>query len=338
MNDYLMAQGLNLAFGDWGSKRQAERNWKYQQKQAALQFDYNMQFQKDAQAYQDKAWQRMVNYNDPSAVADRLRQAGFNPYLYNGSLGSQTTSTLPSGGQSSVGMPSGQQSSMPITPFSAVMQHLSNAKLTKYQSDLLGEEAKGKGIDNLTKNMRNLAEITKLMEDTDNKKLLNQYQRVANMFVEDMYEQDYINKVQTNHNLMLQGRSMGFTIAAQALQNSYLPEQLQLDVAMKSADLYTEFQRGKLTEAQFKHELIKTMLTKEQKNSAQVDTFHKTLDYSTASQIAGYIVRKAVAEAETAENNKFPRDPWQSSFKVNDIGSNFYRAGRQLKDLSPLSW
>ena len=327
-------QGLNLAFGDWGSKRQAERNWKYQQKQAALQFDYNMQFQKDAQAYQDKAWERMVNYNDPSAVADRLRQAGFNPYLYNGSLGSPTTSTMSSGGQSSVGMPSGQQSSMQITPFSAVMQHLSNAKLTKFQSDLLGEEAKGKGIDNLTKNMRNLAEITKLMEDTDNRKLLNQYQRVANMFVEDMYEQDYINKVQTNHNLMLQGRSMGFTIAAQALQNSYLPEQLQLDLAMKSADLYTEYQRGKLTEAQFKHELIKTMLTEEQKNSAQVDTFQKTLDYSTASEIAGYIVRKAVAEAETAENNKYPRDWWQESF-TKSRGQVFRGFGYASEVVSP---
>lgn len=344
MNDALMMNAVNMATSDWGSRRQAQRNWEYQQKQAELQFNYNMQFQKDAQEFaasQTEAqnqftldmWNRTNEYNSPSAQVQRLREAGFNPYIQGmqGSTASQSnTPSASSAGQSSVSMPSGQQSTMPYTPVSAVMQHLANAKLTKYQSDLLEEEAKGKGIDNLTRNMQNLAAIREMMANTDNKHLLNTYQRIANMFVRDMYEQDYVNKVQQNRNLMLQNESMGFTIAAQALQNSYLPEQLQLDISMKNAQLYTEFQRGKLTKSQYEHELIKAMLTKEQVKGSQFDNegkeianYKSVLDYSTASEIAGYIVRKAAADAEMAENNKYPANPWQDSYR-NPVGK-YYR-------------
>ena len=68
----------------------AKRQWKYQQKQMALQHQYNLdemwyeqQYNEANMAkqfeYQQKAWQAENEYNDPSAVAARYRAAGVSP-------------------------------------------------------------------------------------------------------------------------------------------------------------------------------------------------------------------------------------------------------------------
>lgn len=68
----------------------ARRQWKYQQKQMALQHQYNLdemwyeqQYNEANMAkqfeYQQKAWQAENEYNDPSAVAARYRAAGVSP-------------------------------------------------------------------------------------------------------------------------------------------------------------------------------------------------------------------------------------------------------------------
>lgn len=68
----------------------ARRQWKYQQKQMALQHQYNLdemwyeqQYNEANMAkqfeYQQKAWQAENEYNDPSAVAARYRTAGVSP-------------------------------------------------------------------------------------------------------------------------------------------------------------------------------------------------------------------------------------------------------------------
>nr|DAW85614.1 MAG TPA: DNA pilot protein VP2 [Microviridae sp.] len=81
------ASGLmDFAFGGLKARRQ----WKYQQKQMALQHQYNLdemwyeqQYNEANMAkqfeYQQKAWQAENEYNDPSAVAARYRAAGVSP-------------------------------------------------------------------------------------------------------------------------------------------------------------------------------------------------------------------------------------------------------------------
>ena len=81
------ASGLmDVAFSGLKAKRQ----WKYQQKQMALQHQYNLdemwyeqQYNEANMAkqfeYQQKAWQAENEYNDPSAVAARYRAAGVSP-------------------------------------------------------------------------------------------------------------------------------------------------------------------------------------------------------------------------------------------------------------------
>jgi hypothetical protein len=77
---------MDFAFGGLKARRQ----WKYQQKQMALQHQYNLdemwyeqQYNEANMAkqfeYQQKAWQAENEYNDPSAVAARYRAAGVSP-------------------------------------------------------------------------------------------------------------------------------------------------------------------------------------------------------------------------------------------------------------------
>lgn len=74
----------------------AGRNWRYQQKQSALQQYYNLQTMAQEQAYneqnmakqfeyQQKAWQAQNEYNDPSAVRERYEKAGIAPQAALGS-------------------------------------------------------------------------------------------------------------------------------------------------------------------------------------------------------------------------------------------------------------
>lgn len=74
----------------------AGRNWRYQQKQAALQQYYNERTMAQEQAYNErnmalqfdyaqKAWQAQNEWNDPSAVRERYEKAGIAPQAALGS-------------------------------------------------------------------------------------------------------------------------------------------------------------------------------------------------------------------------------------------------------------
>lgn len=344
------------------SEEDAQRQFEYQQQLMADQYKYNNRIQQNAQDFSNQqltkqqqfAWDmfnKTNEYNTQSAIDDRLRAAGRNPYLYGASsVGATATQTgsFSSAGQGSVGLGSAAGIQTRYTPASAILQNFANMgyqlPMQAEQLKLVRENAREKNISNKFKEMDIMLDLKKKMADTKNVELRNYYQKVANMFANDMFEQDYLNKLETNKNLKLQGQSMGYTIAALAMQNEFLPQQLKLDVAMKNAELFTEFQRGNLTKSQYKHELIKTMISKENVKGAKLDNegkqianYKAALDYSTASEIAGYIVRKAEAEAEMTENNKYPRDWWQESFQK-PFGSMYRGFGYGSEVVSPFKF
>lgn len=278
----------------------------------------NQQLQKQQQFAWDM-WNANNSYNSQAAIDQRLREAGRNPYLANNSNVASVSTSPGSFSQASSG--NAALANPQFSPVQGIAQLFENSGIKSSQMLSYLEDIKGKKIDNMFRGAEAIANLKKLGVDIEEKQLRNYMQRITNMFAQDMQEQDLLSKMETNKNLRLQGQSLGYTIAAQAVQNAYLPQQLKLDVAMKNAQLYTEFQRGKLTMSQYKHELIKALMTKENVKGAKLDNegkqisnYRSTLDYSTASEIAGYIVRKALAEAETMENNKYPRDWWQSTY------------------------
>lgn len=316
----------------------------------AMQFENQMKLQKDAQEFSTQQmkdqqqfaldfWNKNNEYNSQSAIDQRLLDSGRNPYLSNNSnVAAVTTSP---GSASGAGQGSAALANPQFTPLANLGQLFVNSGVQSSQMLSFLEDVKGKKIDNYFRGAEAIMNLKKLGVDIEGGQLKNYMQRITNMFAKDMAEQDYLTKLETNKNLRLQGQSMGYTIAAQALQNAYLPQQLKLDIAMKNAELYTEFQRGQLTKSQYKHELIQAMLTGEKVEGQKLDNEGKAIsnnrsviDYSTAVEIADYVVRKAAAEAETFENNKYPRDWWQESFK-SPHGSVFRGFGFGSETISP---
>lgn len=58
---------------------QARRNWKYKQKEMALQQKYNLENMQKQFDYQQEAWNRENRYNDPRNASARWRLAGVSP-------------------------------------------------------------------------------------------------------------------------------------------------------------------------------------------------------------------------------------------------------------------
>lgn len=58
---------------------QARRNWKYKQKEMALQQKYNLENMQRQFDYQQEAWNRENRYNDPRNASARWRLAGISP-------------------------------------------------------------------------------------------------------------------------------------------------------------------------------------------------------------------------------------------------------------------
>ena len=86
----------------------ARRNWKYKQKEMALQQQYALEQMSKSAEYQLAHDKQMFDYenayNDPSAVLERNLAAGFNPAAVLGQSGVGVSATIPT---SSGGVPSG---------------------------------------------------------------------------------------------------------------------------------------------------------------------------------------------------------------------------------------
>ena len=76
---------FSKAFGSLGAANalfggiQARRNWKYKQKEMALQQKYNLENMQKQFDYQQEAWNRENRYNDPRNASARWRLAGISP-------------------------------------------------------------------------------------------------------------------------------------------------------------------------------------------------------------------------------------------------------------------
>ena len=106
---------LGQLFGGMNARRQ----WRYQQKQMALQQKYALEQMQKQSALSYSNWQRQFDYenayNDPSKVFDRYLKAGVTPAAVLGSSGVGVNATM-SGGSASMPSASGPSGGSPIAP------------------------------------------------------------------------------------------------------------------------------------------------------------------------------------------------------------------------------
>lgn len=299
---------------------------------AQMNNEYNERMLERQIGYNTDMWNKQNAYNDPAAQKSRLSQAGFNPYLTGdiqggqaAQVGSITTPTAtPVTAQGATMQP------LPVPDLgsvaTAMIDQYTKQRMTDSQIMKMDAETQQVIIDNQTRAAKNIQELREIMERTKSSQLRNYYQGVVNTFARDMMEQDYINKVQSNKNLRLQGESMGLTIAMQERQLEFLPQQLRLGIAMQNAQIFSEYQRGKLTAVQMQHELKKVIQTEAQTQGIKLN--NKVLFNSVDA-----LVRKNRAEADHAVNNSGSDDVWKASYINSNFGDKVYRGLKKISDI-----
>lgn len=148
----LISGALGQLFGGMNARRQ----WKYTQKQMALQQKYALeQMQKQAE-YEYGNWQKQFDYeneyNDPSKVFERYRAAGVTPAGVLGSSGVGVNATMSGGSAGSVGAngPSGGFSAPGVGPLdmTAIGQNMLTASESRRnQAAAARDEAEARSID-----------------------------------------------------------------------------------------------------------------------------------------------------------------------------------------------
>ena len=148
----LISGGIGQIFAGMNARRQ----WKYTQKQMALQQKYALeQMQKQAE-YEYANWQKQFDYendyNDPTKVFDRYRSAGISPAAVLGSSGVGVNATMSGGSAGSVGAsgPSGGFSVPGAGPLdmTAIGQNmLTSSESRRNQAAAARDEAEARSID-----------------------------------------------------------------------------------------------------------------------------------------------------------------------------------------------
>ena len=111
----LITGALGQLFGGMNARRQ----WKFQQKQMALQQKYALEQMQKQSELSYANWQKQFDYensyNDPSKVFDRYLKAGVTPAAVLGSSGVGVNATM-SGGSASMPSASGPSGGSPVVP------------------------------------------------------------------------------------------------------------------------------------------------------------------------------------------------------------------------------
>lgn len=168
----LISGGLGQIFAGMNARRQ----WRYTQKQMALQQKYALeQMQKQAE-YEYANWQKQFDYendyNNPSKVFDRYRAAGITPAAVLGSSGVGVNATMSGGSAGSVGA-SGPSGAFP-TPgagpldMAAIGQNmLTSSESRRNQAAAARGEAEARSIDDQNVGHQFYVSMAKVRVDLD---------------------------------------------------------------------------------------------------------------------------------------------------------------------------
>lgn len=234
-------------------------------------------------------WNRQNEYNSPLAQKQRLLDAGLNPALQNVSTGVATSSPeapLPAttAGHAEMGAPAQSYD------WSNLSQDLYRG-LVQYKIDK--EQAKGLAIDNETKNLRNLALLENLREQTSSQRLQNAYQSFINSKQSELYNQRY-----TMNELDIESKrkSIDYQISQNSLMDKQLnvfDEQTRAQINKTLADISLIASQRNLNQAQIGNLAMNNLYLNASIDSLDADT-------KTKNEMRSHLVSRAIEEARNA--------------------------------------
>lgn len=182
----LISGALGQLFGSMNARRQ----WKYTQKQMALQQKYALeQMQKQAE-YEYGNWQKQFDYenayNDPSKVFERYRNAGITPAGVLGSSGVGVNATMSGGSAGSVGAsgPSGGPGlpgAGPLDMMSLGQNMLTSSERERNNAAARLDRAQAQSIENQTQSPDRYAEAFDLALELSRANVNSEEARTANL-------------------------------------------------------------------------------------------------------------------------------------------------------------
>lgn len=201
----------------------AKRDWKYTQKEMALQQQYNLETMAKEQEYALENWNRQNEYNDPRNVVSRFRSAGIAPQAVFGS-GAQgagvagSTAATPSGSAPNASRKGGRPSFMPVMTLAESMAMENQKRLTDADVNLKNAEAenvRAKTADQLWQNsMQSVREAVERfgLDKAKSEAFIAEYEAIwapIRLMQESQQRDEAINKAKAETQKI--GKEMGLT-------------------------------------------------------------------------------------------------------------------------------
>lgn len=268
----------------------------------------NLQIAREANALNEKLFNQQIQYNwdmfhaqnrynDPSAQASRMIDAGLNPYLN----GVQTNMASGSSAPSAPNMiaPTMQSSAGIIqNAFSDISNIVFNSAV---QQQKLANETKKVDTDyNLS-----LAEIAKMAAETKNIGLKSDYQSILNYIADNTKEHqirsaDLSNQMTTAtmNKIKMETDAIMLQNIASQMRLAFLPKQLALDIAQRVEQIKLTSAQRNLTYSQAKLNIKLAIESQARTNGIYINN-------NTADKMADSLIDKAKYEAAISKKEKY---------------------------------
>lgn len=181
----------------------------------------------------DKEWKNESEYNSAAAQRERLEEAGYNPYMSDGSAGTASGGSAPGAAQATASSPGFAQAYKPDLQLS-------------FADELLKlKQAKGQDIQN--SNLQDLlrSQIDKNLGDTDWFNTSEAGKRFAKAsgleYMQgklDDLRQQWTNRRQENRLLLAKEADLNLDVKAKEIMNKYLDQKEQQEVQLRAANYF----------------------------------------------------------------------------------------------------
>lgn len=257
----------SIAGGIFGSSAQSDAN-KTNMQIAQMNNEFNermmekqIAYNRENQQVQNQWSEDMYNkYNSPQAQVEQMKKAGLNPYTQgNSPIGANQTSAQAGGINPPTATP------VQVSPVTGMADAMRNASSMLLQLPLLTAEAEGKKLDNVGKTIDNdfkaaltQAKLDNLVHSTKNLKLKNTFQELSNNMFQRTFDMEVERKQMQNKLLDIQIQDASAKLIQDNVLAKYVEKEKLQELKLLSAQIVSEYAKGKLTKQQFQTEVQKT--------------------------------------------------------------------------------
>lgn len=259
--------GGSLLGGIFGSSAQssanetnmqiAQMNNEFNERMLEKQISYN----RENQQVQNQWSEDMYNkYNSPQAQVKQMQEAGINPYTQGTSpIGSNQTSAQAGAINPPTATP------VQVSPVTGMSDAIRQASSMLLQLPLLVAETEGKKLDNVGKTIDNdfkvaltQAKLDNLVHSTNNLKLKNTFQDLSNKMFQRTFDMEVDRKAMANKLLDIQIQDASAKLIQDNVLAQYAKKEKLQQLKLLSAQIVSEYAKGKLTKQQYYSEVQKT--------------------------------------------------------------------------------